>query len=221
MKIVSRKKKITLIVIAALIAVVLLGAIVAIISLIPQKEPEADPAPTIYFSIDVSRFPNKREYQIGDEFDPTGIKIQVISNYADKSYFIDHTDPELKFSGFDSSEAKDQLTITVTYKEFITFFNVKINGPAQAKPKLVSIRLSDNFYSTYSLDWWKTYGPTLQNLKLICTYDDGSEKEVPLQTNWCSGINRNIEAPGTTEFNIRYSEDGVEVSTAVTVTITE
>lgn len=161
-------------------------------------------------------------YYIGEEFDPTGLKIQVIGDSNDKSYFVDHTDPELKISGFDSSTVGEK-TITVSYREFSDTFTVKIEEkpqPPVSNKVLESIRLSDNFNTTYNKTDWNFFGPTLDDVKLICTFSDGTEQSVPMLYNYIQNPNLNIQSACTYDLIIQYSYANTTVSTTVPITIT-
>lgn len=164
-------------------------------------------------------YPNKMAYFVGEEFNPSGARVQLITENMEYTSFVDHE--ELSFSGFDSSAPAENQVITVTYKGFTATFTVTIKEIPVAEPTLVSIRLSDNFVSTYSLSWWTTYGPVFDNVELICTYSDGSEKRVPMRNMYCLEINTNVNEPTTVDIPIEYSDAGIIATTVVTVTITE
>lgn len=216
MKLVSSKKKkiTTLLIIVGVLVLVGIGLL--IFSLLGNKTPET---PTTIRSISMYSHP-KTEYYVGEEFDSTGTIIQVITNKLGEDYFVG--EKELTFSGFDSSVVKDNVVITVTYKEYTTTFSVKIKEiPTDSKdPVLTSIRLSDNFVDTYSLNWWNNIGPAFDNVKLVLVYSDGSEKEVPMQSSYCYNLTFGLTSAGTTDFIIKYNDGGVIVETTVTVTIT-
>lgn len=169
--------------------------------------------------INISIYPTKTHYYVGEEFDPTGISVQVIMNHQDSTYFIGEN--ELTFEGFDSSVVNDALLITASYKGYTTSFTVVVKEMPKEDPTLVSIRLSDTFQDTYTLDWWNTYGPDLRTPTLIATYSDGSEKEITDANLYklAKGI-EDVTAPGNTSFTIKYSENGIMVETTITVTIT-
>lgn len=174
----------------------------------------------IYRGIMVSSNPNKTVYYVGEEFDPSGMKVQVLATNNETSYFIDYKDPELKVTGFDSSVANEMLVLTVTYREFTTTCNVTIKEPEKGTPYLTSIRLSDNFTTTYSLDWWNTYGMVLDDVKVICIYSDGTEKEFPMESSYCYGVDYTITSPETQVITVKYSDNGVWAETTVPITIT-
>lgn len=222
----SKKKRIILIAIVALALLLIAGIVVGITIISSLDLPggvEIGGDPNAIKGIIISATPSKTVYAVGEEFSPEGLKIQVLANSNAGSYFIDNTNSELKFSGFDS-ETTGQKTITVTYREFSVSFFVTVNeksAPSLTEKALTSIRLSDNFQTTYTVERWNKFGPRFKDVKLICTYSDGTEKEVEMLTDYVYGIDTSIESVGTTQFTIKYNEGGIEVTTTVTVTITE
>ena len=220
MKLVSEKKKrMTLIITIAIVAIVLIAIGVLAFSLIKTlpNNPAAKPTepPLTMRGISVSNTPDKWEYYVGDEFDPRGTLVQVIMNQQSATHFVGHT--ELQFSGFDSSVPNENLEITVSYKGYTAKFSVVIKERPTESVEVVSIKLSDDFKSSYTLSEWNKSGPSFSGVKLILVSSDGSETEVRMKYDYCSGINKNLEAPGETQFVIRFR--GFE--TTVTVTITE
>ena len=221
MKLVSNKQKRTTAIIAIAVAIVALIAIIGVVVLLTSlntPDSEEPPVPTMA-GIAVSREP-KTTYLIGEKFDPSNILVQVVMTEQSATYFIDATDPDLTFSGFDSSVANDSVVITVAYKGHTTSFTIKVLEKPSATPVLTSIRLSDNFKTTYTLSSWINKGIQVRDVNLICTYSDGTEKEVPMLKDYVSGVDKSIIGPRQTSFTVRYSEGGVQVETTVTVTIT-
>lgn len=219
MKLRNKKKTYLTIALVALVAIIIIAAIVAIVLVMSRENPTAPK--TEIQRINISMAP-KTEYFIGEKFDPTGLEIQVITNDMDSMYFVKYPNSDMTISGFDSSVANEAVPVTVTYKGVSATFNVKIIEYPDKTVKLKSIRLSDNFYTPpYTLEEWNKYGPIFDGVKLILTYSDGTEKEVPMKSSYCTGVVWPLEFAGTTEFTVFYSEGGVKVATTVTVTITE
>lgn len=225
MKLVSekQKRKRIIIIVSIIVAIVIIIGVMAtvfaskydyVLDLMlttTQKEP-----PTVMRGISVASTPDKWEYEVGEEFDPRGIRVQVLMNKQSESYYVDYT--QLEFSGFDSTEANDNLKITVTYRGFETSFTVVVKEAPTPDPVLESIKLSDNFNTTYTLAKWNKWGPDFYGVKIICTYSDGTEEEVAIKASkHCDGINQNLTSAGTTQFTVKY--EGLEYT--VTVTITE
>ena len=130
----NNNKNIIAIAVAA-IAVVL--AIVLIVVLIPSKDKKGNtPSVTTTTKAEVKATglvlesaPTKTNYYVGQEFDPSGIKIKVLTNKTSTNYYIDATDPELTFTGFDSSVASDVVTVYATYKTYTVAFDVNVEEP--------------------------------------------------------------------------------------------
>lgn len=222
MKLVNNKKRRISIIIAIVAAVLVLAAVVALIVGIVSKkmvEDEKNNEPAIVLGVVIGVYP-KTEYYVGQEFDPTGMMLQVVMSKNEESYTVDHT--KLTFTGFDSSVPNDNLVVTATYKEYSIPFTVQVKEEPETttKPTLTSIRLSDNFQTTYSLNDWNFYGPIFNNVKIICTYSDGSEKKVTMTKLYCVDLDLDLKSAGTYEMKIRYVKDGVEVFATVPITIT-
>lgn len=217
MKLQKRKNKgliIVAIVVAALLVLALIGVLV--VPTIIKNVTKPDP------SIAVSVAP-KNVYFVGEKFDPTGLKIQVITGDQETTYFVSYPDADLKITGFDSSVANESLTLTITYKGMSTTMNVTIKDYPPKQPVLVSIGLSDAFYETpFTVSFWNRYGPTKRaGVSIVLTYDDGSTKEIPLKGEHCFNLDRNLTSAGTTEFILKYTEGGKTFEETITVTITE
>lgn len=219
----SKDKKPIIIIVSVIVAIALVIGIVSLVigikypyifDMMTTTTTQAPP-PTVMTGISVVNMPTKLEYEVGEEFDPTGTRVQANMNKQSATYFVDYT--QLEFSGFDSSEPNDNLKITVSYKGFEASFTVVIKEPLAPDPTLESIRLSDNFVTTYTLTEWNKWGPDFYGVKIICTYSDGHEEEVSIKaTKHCDGIDQNLTSAGTTQFTVKY--EGLE--TTVTVTIT-
>lgn len=220
MRLQSQNRKRTTIIIIVVVAVILIAALVigAVLLLNKPEQPAEEMKPDTILGIELSSKPRDTVYLVGAPFNPEGTKIQVLTHDQSKTYFVDYT--QLSFSGFDSSSVGEKV-ITVTYKGFTTTFTVTVKEVEQAAPVLTSIRMGDSFQTTYNKDYWNTFGPKLNTATLILTYSDGSEKEVYMESGFCSGIDKNITSAGTTTFTVTCVDAGIVVSTTVTVTITE
>lgn len=221
----NKKKKIITIVVISIVAALLIGGIVVLMLIDNIKElagytgGNEDGLTGIAISTlcDTS-------YYLNEEFNPEGLKIQVLATSNEKSYFVDYTDPELKISGFDSSTIGEK-TITVSYREFSDTFTVTVKEmqtpPATTTKVLTSIRLSDNFKTTYTLRKWNTSGPNFKDVYLICTFSDGSEESIPMSNNYIDPPNFRIDSPCTYELVLRYSIGGTEVTETVEIVLTK
>lgn len=112
------------------------------------------PTPTLE-SIDVTTLPSKTTYQVGDTLDTTGIV--VTATYSDEST-VDVTS-SCSYSPTTLSTAGNQ-TITVTYENESTTFNVTVNNPGVP---LVSVSASidaETIYKNHDYQIETTINPT-------------------------------------------------------------
>lgn len=194
-----------------------LAILTTVILLWPQPLETVDPRGVVKISL--SAVPHKTTYYVGEEFDPAGVSVQVITNDMEHTSFVGHED--LSFSGFDSSVPAENQVITATYKGFTATFTVTVKENPSETPTLVSIRMGDSFKTTYTLSSWNNFGPKTNNATIVCTYSDGSEVEIPMKGQYCDNV-LDVDSPGTTQFTVRYTDEyGTTVETTVTVTITE
>lgn len=217
MKLQNKRKKTLTIAVVAIAVVIAIALMALIIGGIAKNDGEDKEV--VIEKIAISVLP-RTAYYVGEEFDPTGLKIQVVTAKQSDTYFIDYPNSEIKITGFDSSVANDSLVLTVSYKEFTIDFPVSIQERPSSAPVLKSVALSDNFQTTYTMKDWNRKGPNRDNVAIILTYSDGSEKRVPLLTENLLDLDRSISSPCTTQFKVRYNDNGVVVETTVTVTIT-
>lgn len=215
----AKTKKILIIVGVVLVLLAIALAILLIPKAMEQQEQEKN-ADTIQ-GITMNVLP-ETTYYVGQEFNPTGAKIQVIKGAQSKTQFLDASDVE--FSGFDSSVAVEKQVITVTYQGFTTSFTVTIKDYAPEKPTVVSIEVCD-MPTTYSRTAWNEGGPIIKSAYLKLTYSDGSVvgsyKETPLLYSYIQPYDEVASGTNKTYLTIVYNEGGIEVSTTVTITITE
>lgn len=213
----SEKKQIIIIsVVAIVLAMILIGVIIgAVADNKAKKEQEAYDKTVV--GINVASKPNKDVYYIGEEFDPTGLKIQVVTNSFNETYFVEYNE-DMTLTGFDSSVAGQQAII-VAYMDYTTVFVVEVKEEPTPVPTLEKIEVYD-FITTYSLDEWNTYGPDVAGARIRCIYSDESvEEDIILKKSYIRGYQR-VDAPGTTEITVRYSVGGKTLETTVTITIT-
>lgn len=158
----------------------------------PNSELPEDKLPLLS-SIEITAQPTKTVYIVGEELDTTGLEVTAV--YSDESR---KTVNNWKISGFDSSKAITNQTITISYTENevtkTAEFNVEIKEvepPAPKGPVLNSIKIVNK--------------PT----KLMYTIDDdfdstGLKVEAKYSDNTTKDITENIEVVGfdkTTEEN--------------------
>lgn len=216
MKLHSNKRKKGIIAIAIVAGIILLALVVGLIVVLSMFKPmnEYGISHIIFYSL-----PDKTTYFVGDEFDPTGLKIQVVTYGNEENYFVDHNG--VKCTGFDSSAVNDNVTITVSYRGVTNTFTVKIVEVPNETPTAVDMQI-ENFKTTYTKTEWNTMGPDVVGATIKCVYSDGSIGEaIPLQRKWIDGRNTTVDGPCTLEVTIIYSDKGTRLEKTVTITITE
>lgn len=214
MKLKSNKKKTKALIIvgAILLAVlVLIGVLLIVNKVVDDKNG------TIASRIVISLQPDKLTYYVGESLDPSGIEVQVIM--ANGSSRIIKNSAELNFSGFDSSEPCEALPITVSYMGVSAEFDISIIELPKPTPTLESIEVYD-LQTEYDIEYWNAYGLNIVGSMIRLHYSDGSTVEDYLYPEYVSGV-RMVDAPGTLEITVKYSDGVNMVETQVEITITE
>lgn len=200
------------------LGIVLLAVVVAVsIGLLIYKVVDNEMGKEMAY-IDFSVYPTKRTYYVGEEFDPTGIKIQAMTKNGSSTYINNAS--KLEFSGFDSSEPCEKQWITVTYQGVSVQYDIAIIELPKPTPTLESIEVYD-LKTEYSMENWNKYGVENGSARIRCIYSDGSvEDDIPLKYKYIYGV-KGVSAPGTLDITVRYSDGVTTVETTVTITITE
>lgn len=214
----KQKKMIIIIAVAILAVALIVGLVIGVVSVVQKIQSMNQPTPempSVPVGINVSRFPDKTEYMVGEGYDWTGLKVQLVMSRQSETRFLGVD--EVEITGFDSSAVNDRQVITVTYGEFSTSFTIKIKEAPSAAPKMVAIKLDDTFKSSYSMNEWNNTS-VLYGVYIVCVYSDGSESQVLMEPDYIvGGALPKATAPGEVQFEINYK--GLEV--IITVTITE
>ena len=199
-----------------MVALAVIAGVVAIIVTVNANKQEAEDK-NIVRGISIASSPAKTEYYVGEAFDPTGTKIQVLTNSANYTYFVDWK--ELTFEGFDSSVANEKLTITGSYRGYSTTFNVEVKEHEPETPTLTGIEVY-NFETTYPFVEWNKYGPNSTGTYIRCIYSDGSVVgDIILKDKYIFGVTK-LSSAGTTEITIKYNDGVTTVETTVEITAT-
>lgn len=208
MKLNNKKRKIASLLIIVVLVIIIVVA--AVLLMLYNKV-----ANTIV-SINVSSYPDKTEYLIGEEFDPKGISVQVIK--ANGEYYFVGVD-ELTFSGFSSQQENDNLIIKVQYNGCLAEFHVEVKKLPTPPPTLVSISIENLSKTTYTIGDWNAYNIDLMGSYFLCKYSDGSESRIGLEyhniVNW-----EPVNAPCVFPLEFEYLERGVLKRVTVNITIT-
>ncbi len=217
MKLQSKKSKRLTIIGIVVAAIVLVALIIGAILLFGINAKDEEYQPTDIVNIVVSSYP-KTTYYVGESFDSTGTKIQVLTYDMAYTSFVGYG--SLTFSGFDSSAPNDAQVITVAYQGFTTTFTVQILPAPTTPPALDKIEVQ-NFRTTYPMDEWNKYGPDVLGASVKFIYADGTEGETKsLQPSWIYGATK-VSGPCTLDITIKYNHDGVLCEQVITITITE
>lgn len=167
-------------------------------------------------SVFISAYPNKLVYYIGEEFDPTGISVQV--DFEDGTTTFIEDPSQLTFEGFDSSVPCKEQEIKVSYMGHTKTISVVIVELPKPNPTLESIEVYD-LQTTYDIEYWNSYGLNIVGSMIRLHYSDGSTEEKYLLSKYVSGV-RMVDAPGTLEITVKYSDGVTTVETQVEITIT-
>lgn len=165
----------------------------------------------------ISSYPDKLVYYVGESFDPTGLEFQVIFKNGESTY-VSNT-ALLTFEGFDSSEPSSEQEITVGYMGHAKTISVVIVELPKPTPTLESIEVYD-LQTEYDIEYWNSYGLNIVGSMIRLHYSDGSIEEKYLLSKYVSGV-RMVDAPGTLEITVKYSDGVNMVETQVEITITE
>lgn len=174
----------------------------------PEKEALVD--------IQITQAPHKTSYYCGEELELDGLSVFGMSK-AEQFLKLDLT--KCQITGFDSSEPVAKQTITVTYEGFTDTFFVEIKeAPKLVGNPVVSIEFETLPKTQYKLN----ERPDLSGAVLLCTYADGTTKNVELDPAWVYGFATALRSGvGEYDITVKYTEDDVTVETTYKITITE
>lgn len=138
--------------------------------------------------------PNKVQYLVGEELDLTGMAVTAV---YEKGITRDVT-ADVTVSGFDSSEAAEAQTVTVSYKEQTAQFSVSVSE-IEKEPELVRIEVTapdkTEYESGEALD--------LSGMKAVAVYSDGTIVELDPADVEVSGYDPSAE-PGDQTVTVSY-----------------
>lgn len=162
-------------------------------------------------SLIINQYPTKLEYYLDEHSDFHDIKASAIYENG-KSIDLDFDD--LSFSGFSSKE-EGKKTVTVTYKEVSTTFDVDIIKKVYNTKVLEKIELRiDNVKKIYQEgDSLNTKGGDV-----IKIYSDGTKEVVPLLESYVSRFNSYI-ITDELELKVTYFENNLPYVAYYTVKV--
>ena len=166
----------------------------------------------------LSATPEKTVYNVGDEFDSTGILVTVMLTDGNNKFlhYNEHAD-FIKITGFDSSAPAENQVITIEYKGFTCTYNITVKDFELEPPTIVSIHLDPLPKTQYKVDELFT----VEGGKIVCTYDDGSTKTIDLTPNHVSGFGAMSNGVGEYTITVKLRENGKLYKTTYTITVTE
>ena len=203
----DRTKRIIIIAIAAIVAVLLLAIGIAAMVFLNQQAEYEKSINKIY----LAKAPDKSEYFVGDEINYDGLEIMVLLNNYE-TYAINVADCEI--TGFNSSVPTDECVVTVKYKGFKTSFTVKVKEEPEPTPDPVNIT-----FQTMPKTEYKVGEPiSVDGGVILVEYSDGSTKTVSMILSYL------VEKPSLDkarqyEITVKYKENGVAVFTTYTITV--
>lgn len=203
------------------IALAVIAAIILTVVLLGQggKTPDPTPDPNAISYITVATYP-ELTYFVGDE-EPTfeGLSINVIRTNNTTLNVVYGADSGITLTGFDSSEAVEEQTITVSYQGYTCTFTVRIDKVPEMTVVPTSIEMVILPKTEYTWEEWTTQGLDLGEGAFRCYYSNETYMDVgltPFNVDLSS-----VTAPGTYEIPVEYTEEGVTLTTTFTITITE
>ncbi len=200
--------KIVAIILAAVLAIILIAVIAGVI-VYNQMDKKIS-------NIYISSYPEKRYYYVGEKLDISGLEIRAVTEVGT---ILTVNSRELTISGFDSSEVSEKQWVTITYEGLSVQYDITIIELPKPTPTLESIEVYD-LQTEYDIEYWNSYGLNIVGSMIRLHYSDGSTVENYLYPEYVSGV-RMVDAPGTLEITVKYSDGVNMVETQVEITITE
>ncbi len=154
--------------------------------------------------IEIETYPVKLEYYQYDKLDLTGLSIKLNKNNAKYDEMIDVS--KVTVTGFDSTKITDKQTVTLSYEDFTTTFDVKIKELPEPQAAVVSIELvMDEGYEMKTV-YRVGEALDLSHMYLKVTYSDGATARIPVTPELVSGFDNRQPA---TEQRIKVSYEGL------------
>ena len=178
-----------------------------------SSEPSSSSEEKVLNSIRIASEPTKKNYFVGDEFDPAGLQVKAVYTTGEE----DLAAADYQLSGFDSATAGEK-TVTVTFQGQTASFNVTV-----AELVLESIRIAGN-PTKASYYQGEEFDPAGIQVKAL--YNNGSERDVAAADLAFSGFDGSN--PGEQTITVTYQEktatfnvnviaqNGIEITAAPT-----
>lgn len=204
----NKKLKIVAIILAIVIAI---GVAVSVFLIVKEKDDNT------MTGIYIATKAEKTEFVIGAEPDYTGLKVYLTFKNAD-SRLLDLS--ECQITGFDSSKVERDQVITIAYQEFTCQYTITVKkdiGLFNPVPVSITFKTLPDKLEYKVNDWLNRNGGML-----ICEYNDGLTREIPLLDKNMRVKGFDSSAPTDEQIlTVEYKEMGVTVSTTYTIKVTE
>jgi len=162
----------------------------------------------------ISKFPDKREYYVGENLNLNGI---VVTGVLKNKKTIPINLEECEISNFDNSISIKGLRIYIKYQDKECNFGVNINELPKPVASLISIELIESPKTSYkvneSLDTEDGY--------LLLTFSDNTTQRKVLFNKYVYGFPNPNNTPGTYTLQVKYTENGITCETSYDITVTE
>ncbi len=157
----------------------------------PTSESTTSSEAKVLTGIRIAAEPTKKDYFVGDEFDPAGLQVKAVYTTGEE----DLTAADYQLSGFDSATAGEK-TITVTFEAQTATFKVNV-----AEVVLTGIRIAGNptkvaYYQGEEFD--------AAGIQVKAVFNNGSERDVAAADLAFSGFDGNN--PGEQTITVTYQE---------------
>ena len=157
----------------------------------PTSESTTSSEAKVLTGIRIAAEPTKKDYFVGDEFDPAGLQVKAVYTTGEE----DLAAADYQLSGFDSATAGEK-TITVTFETQTATFKVNV-----AEVVLTGIRIAGNptkvaYYQGEEFD--------AAGIQVKAVFNNGSERDVAAADLAFSGFDGNN--PGEQTITVTYQE---------------
>ncbi len=213
----AKKKKSTAIVLAVVLALSAIAVILFFIFSGSSGSSGETPPFTVLYP------PNKTTYFVGEEAVWDGFRARLITESGTSILNKD----KCTFSGFDSSAPAENQVITVTYEQYTATFYVTIaaqpddpaapdNGkPTDPNSKPISMIFGRRPQTEYTVG----QPLDLHGGVLHIQYDDGSTREVDMESSMISGFDST--SPGFRTLTVTYTEKGRTLTLTYDISVNE
>ena len=157
----------------------------------PTSESTTSSEAKVLTGIRIAAEPTKKDYFVGDEFDPAGLQVKAVYTSGEE----DLAAADYQLSGFDSATAGEK-TITVTFETQTATFKVNV-----AEVVMTGIRIAGNptkvaYYQGEEFD--------AAGIQVKAVFNNGSERDVAAADLAFSGFDGNN--PGEQTITVTYQE---------------